>query len=151
MMVPDYGLIGEIMLFSFGFTDGRSCANKMVATFRLCSEQLSSQCHYDYGMRAVKTVIEAAGLNKRKYPDQKEPIILLRALRDVNVPKFLKDDLPLFENIITDLFPGVERPKIDYGALETASAEQCKKFNLQPTPYFLKKVFELFDMIQVRH
>merc|ERR1719238_668150 len=145
MMVPDYGLIGEIMLFSFGFTDGRSCANKMVATFRLCSEQLSSQCHYDYGMRAVKTVIEAAGLNKRKYPDQSESQILLRALRDVNVPKFLKDDLPLFENIITDLFPGVEKPAVDYSMLQKEMTRISKERNLQNTPSFDAKIFQLYD------
>lgn len=151
MMVPDYGLIGEISFYAFGFEDGRHLAKKMVTTFQLCSEQLSAQCHYDYGMRAVKTVIEAAGLNKRKYPDQRESQILLRALRDVNVPKFLKDDLPLFENIISDLFPGVQRPQMDYGRLEELCKDQSLVQNLQPTDYFVKKQFELFDMIQVRH
>ena len=130
MMVPDYALIGEIMLYSFGFLEGRILAKKMVTTFKLSSEQLSSQDHYDYGMRAVRSVINAAGLLKQDFQDTNEHQLLLRALRDVNVPKFLKDDIPLFENIIIDLFPGISKPEVDYGDLDTAIKKACEKYNV---------------------
>lgn len=150
MMVPDYTLIAEIMLFAEGFSEASRLSGKMTELYKLCSEQLSKQSHYDFGMRAVKSVLNMAGAVKRKDPELSEDAVLIRAMRDSNVPKFVKDDLVLFHAIISDLFPEVEVPYIDYGELQSSIIEIVEADRLEAVPSFVEKVIQLFETFAVR-
>lgn len=101
-------------------------------------------------MRALKAILTACG-NLRRKLDWPESHIGLRALNDVNLPKFTSNDTPLFLGITSDLFPGVTLPKPDYGKLLEGMQEACREKNLQPKKEFLDKCIQLFETIMVRH
>ncbi|XP_076873752.1 dynein axonemal heavy chain 6 isoform X2 [Brachyhypopomus gauderio] len=151
MMVPNYALIAEVILYSEGFESSKTLARKMTQMYKLCSEQLSQQDHYDFGMRAVKSVLVMAGSLKRENPHLSEDVVLIRALRDSNLPKFLADDAMLFSLILSDLFPGVSIPPHDYGALQASvQAALCGR-GLSPLPCAVAKAVQLYETMLVRH
>ncbi|EFN79036.1 Dynein heavy chain 10, axonemal [Harpegnathos saltator] len=126
-VVPDNELICQIKLFSAGFLTAKLLAKKMTVLYKLASEQLSKQTHYDFGLRALKSVLNMADQLKRTSGDLPENVVLMRALRDMNLPKFIFDDVPLFLGLIRDLFPDLEVPRVRYPdfneAVETVLAE----------------------------
>ena len=75
----------------------------------------------------------------------------MRAIKDVNVAKFLSQDLTLFDGIASDLFPGVELPPPDYVHMLNAIEHHVKERFLQPHPSFVEKVVQTYEMMVVRH
>ncbi|XP_017869001.1 PREDICTED: dynein beta chain, ciliary-like [Drosophila arizonae] len=69
MVVPDFALISEIMLVAEGFQEARLLARKFITLYTLCKELLSKQDHYDWGLRAIKSVLVVAGALRRHLPE----------------------------------------------------------------------------------
>ncbi|KAJ1635860.1 flagellar outer dynein arm heavy chain beta [Pavlovales sp. CCMP2436] len=153
MVVPDFGNIAEISLNAEGFLEAKELGHKFVTLFALCQELLSKQYHYDWGLRAMKGVLRIAGGMKRDEPDKTEKQILMRALRDVNLPKFVLADFGIFLGLITDLFPRVDSPPKTDPALVKGIREVIAMdgSGLQPEEVFVTKIANLAEMLGVRH
>ncbi|CCW70167.1 unnamed protein product [Phytomonas sp. Hart1] len=151
MMIPDYALIAEIMFYSEGFSDARTLAKKMVQLYKLSSEQLSKQDHYDFGMRAVKSILVMAGALKRNDANEKEDMLLIRAIRDANVPKFLRDDNILFMALVRDLFPSVKIEECHNELLLDYIQRIMEKEGLQIVDGMITKTIQLYNTLEVRH
>jgi dynein heavy chain len=50
-------------------------------------------------------VLRTAGNNKRQEPKSEEEMLMMRSLRDMNLSKFVADDIPLFLSLLSDIFP----------------------------------------------
>ncbi|XP_061574307.1 dynein axonemal heavy chain 11 [Cololabis saira] len=151
MVVPDTKLICEIMLVAEGFRDAKLLARKFTSLYNLCKELLSKQAHYDWGLRAVKSVLVLAGTLKRRDKTRPEDQVLMRALRDFNMPKIVTDDMTIFLGLLGDLFPGLEVERERDCEFEKAIRETTLELRLQSEETFILKVVQLEELMTVRH
>ncbi|XP_063777851.1 dynein axonemal heavy chain 11 isoform X2 [Pseudophryne corroboree] len=151
MVVPDTELICEIMLIAEGFLDARPLARKFITLYTLCTELLSKQDHYDWGLRAVKSVLVVAGSLRRGDSNRPENQVLMRALRDFNLPKIVTDDVPIFMGLISDLFPALDVPRKRDLHFEQMVKQSMLELRLQPEESFILKVVQLEELLAVRH
>ncbi|XP_028292993.1 dynein heavy chain 10, axonemal [Gouania willdenowi] len=151
VIVPDLQQISEIMLFSEGFLMAKVLAKKMTVLYKLAREQLSKQSHYDFGLRALKSVLVMAGELKRGSPELSEDVVLMRALRDMNLPKFVFEDVPLFLGLISDLFPKLECPRVRYPHFNDAVEQILESSKYVLLPHQVDKVVQMYETMMTRH
>ncbi|KAM4844901.1 dynein axonemal heavy chain 2 isoform 2-T2 [Thomomys bottae] len=151
MVVPDSVLIAEIILFGEGFGNCKILAKKVYTLYSLAVQQLSRQDHYDFGLRALTSLLRYAGKKRRLQPDLADEEVLLLSMRDMNIAKLTSVDVPLFNAIVQDLFPNIELPVIDYGKLRETIEQEILNMGLQITPFTLTKVIQLYETKNSRH
>lgn len=87
---------------------------------------MCTQHFYDFQLRALKAILVTAGSMKRTAPDTPDELLLMRALRDMNMPKLVKPDVPLFFGLLRDLFPNVSCERVVLASLQEAIQVVCE-------------------------
>jgi len=152
MMVPDFEIIIKVKLCSVGYTDFTMLAKKFFICYALCKEQLSQQRHYDFGLRNILSVLRTAGQTKRDNLSKSEDELLFRTLRDMNLSKFVAQDVPLFLSMLKDVFPTVPAPpKAEHPAVEEQIAIAVDGAKLVRHETWMGKVVQLYETWLVRH
>ncbi|KAI8361054.1 dynein heavy chain [Mortierella sp. GBAus27b] len=171
MTKPDRELIAQVMLSSQGFRTAENLAKKVIPLFNLCDKRLSPQSHYDFGLRALKSVLVSAGNMKRdrlqelrasnpenltaeveriseSIPEQE---IVIQSLRETVVPKLVAEDIAVLMGLLKEVFPGVEYNPVNLQALRKAINDICEKRRYVVGELWMEKILQLFQIQRIHH
>ena len=160
MSKPDKELIAEVMLYSQGFNQAKDLSKHTVPFFDQCSRQLSKQAHYDFGLRALKSVlVSSGGLKRARLSDGNlggseeivEPEIIVQSIRETIAPKLIKSDVDIMMNIEKDCFPGVEYVPANLHKLEEAIRALAAERHLVVNDVWMTKVLQLYQIQGIHH
>lgn len=161
MSKPDKELIAEVTLYSQGFNAAERISRQIVPFFEACASQMSKQAHYDFGLRALKSVLVSSGGLKRSQrpgsqPDlesspKDEPLIIIQSLRETMGPKLVQEDLDILKSIEDQTFPGVPYVPAPLDDLQSALRNTASQRKLVVSKTWMTKALQLFQIQQLHH
>ncbi|KAL1922601.1 uncharacterized protein VTP21DRAFT_10140 [Calcarisporiella thermophila] len=173
MTNPDRELIAQVMLYSQGFRTAESLASKVVPLFNQCKARLTPQSHYDFGLRALKSVLVSAGNLKRdrlQYVRQEieegtkdnseyerisesvpEQEILMQSIRETILPKCVAEDIPILKGLLNEIFPGVDYAPASLEKLKEEIKKVCIERRLVDGEFWMEKVIQLYQIQNIHH
>ena len=159
MAAPDIALIAEVILLAAGFTNAGLLGRKIVEIFDLSRQLLSPQRHYDWGLRALKTILRHADqlVHTEKRTRQtltlsveQETELVIGALRMNTLSKLTFADSVRFNALLSDVFPGSRITEIDYSQLQSAIEATLTDMKLERVDKQVKKIIQLYEAAHQR-
>lgn len=161
MSKPDKELIAEVTLYSQGFEAARDISSAIVPVFEACATRMSSQLHYDFGLRALKGVLISSGRLKRASTQQSDSDsmrtakaefqIMLQSLRETIDPKLVENDLQVLRTIELEFLPDVFYVAAPLVALREAICKVLESRHLLCPEAWIAKALQLFQIQQLHH
>ncbi|KAI5289468.1 hypothetical protein KEM54_003805 [Ascosphaera aggregata] len=161
MSKPDKELIAEVMLFSQGFRQAKPLSKQTVPFFDHCATQLSKQSHYDFGLRALKSVLVSSGGLKRQRlaasdgdlgpDDVVEPQIIVQSVRETIAPKLIQEDVETMIQIQEHDYPNVDYVPASYEKLTEAIRAIAKDNHYVPSDTWISKIIQLYQIQSIHH
>jgi dynein heavy chain 1, cytosolic len=161
MSKPDKELIAEVMLFSQGFKQAKPLSRQTVPFFDHCSVRLSKQAHYDFGLRALKSVLVSSGGLKRLRlvseqgqlgPEELiEPQIIVQSIRETIAPKLIRGDVEIMKEVQMEDFPGVEYVPANFEDLTKAIRDIAAEEHLVATNTWIAKAHQVYQIQSIHH
>ncbi|KAK7927737.1 dynein heavy chain [Apiospora marii] len=161
MSKPDKELIAEVMLYSQGFNQAKQLSKQTVPFFDQCSAKLSKQAHYDFGLRALKSVLVSSGGLKRARlinsngeigaEEVVEPEILVQSIRETIAPKLVANDVDIMMDVEHECFPGVQYVPANLEKLEEAIRRLAAERHLVVTDTWMTKVLQSYQILNIHH
>lgn len=161
MSKPDKEAIAEVMLFSQGFKQAKRLSKQTVPFFDGCAARLTKQAHYDFGLRALKSVLVSSGGLKRTRmivanspsgaEEDLEPQIIVQSIRETIAPKLIRDDVETMKQVEQDAFPGVHYVAASLDDLESAIRVEAAEKNLVVNDTWMTKILQLYQIQGIHH
>ncbi|KAL8693410.1 MAG: hypothetical protein Q9218_001759 [Villophora microphyllina] len=161
MSRPDKELIAEVMLYSQGFNQAKVLAKQAVPFFDACAIQLTKQAHYDFGLRALKSVLISSGGLKRsrltttsqceQVEPELEPQMIVQSIRETIAPKLISRDIDVMKQVQVEIFPGVNYVSAGLEQLRAAIATEAAEKEYVVNEAWMMKIIQLYQIQAIHH
>jgi len=157
MSKPDKELIAEVTLYSQGFDQARTLSKQIVPFFDACSKRMSKQAHYDFGLRALKSVLVSSGVLKRmrvaseNVSEDLEARLILQSLHETISPKLIKDDVIQLIKIEEEAFSQTTYVPASLDQLRQALKQEAQQQGLVSHDDWITKAIQLYQTQHVSH
>ena len=160
MVKPDSKMIAQVMLYSQGIVSAKALSHKVVQLFQLCEGRMSTQSHYDFSLRALKTLLISTGASKRKMQEMlasndeilhTETSVLVETTCNNVLPKLVADDVAIFGAVLREVFPGASVCQMKDEKLRNEVISTCESKAYLAGEHWLQKILQLRQVLEMRH